>query len=96
MHNIDFKNYLSVIICFSDLGERERERVCPHVRLSTSTEKGTRNIRTCPAFCDTTVTVAIYLKYTYNPPSIYKALGCAKSLNRFFLLLVQGYIRRED
>lgn len=27
MHNIDFKNYLSVIICFSDLGERERESV---------------------------------------------------------------------
>lgn len=24
MHNIDFKNYLFVIICFSDLGERER------------------------------------------------------------------------
>lgn len=91
MHNIDFKNYLSVIICFSDLGERERES------LSTCrTEKGTRNIRTCPAFCDTTVTVAIYLKYTYNPPSIYKALGCAISLNRVFLLLVQGYIRRED
>lgn len=95
MRNIDFKNYLSVIICFSDL-ERERERESVHMSVYLQVQKKEPGIYVHAPRFDTTVTVAIYLKYTYNPPSIYKALGCAKSLNRFFLLLVQGYIRRED